>query len=249
MKRKHIAIALVCMALASAGAAAQTADWHIDLAAAGNMLQGEDDALLGLRLQRYTVTPALTAGRWISPSLGIQASFWGGKLNGLGLGRTPYATVLNPDIVLVNNRKFPEPWEEHINFCMAQLEGTFNFNNCLCGVSEERNWWMIAHAGLNYAYSFGNGNHCGSVGAVAGLTSNWKLAGRLNIFIDYTFTLLGKNFDLVTYRGNVDDMMSLRVGLSLNIGKKLADRQKRVTVDNYTKARQADQQNHDKRSR
>lgn len=235
--KRFITTFIVCLAAfatASVGVSAQSSGWHIDLAAGVNLFQGEDDAYIGLRKDRYTISPVLTAGHWFNPSVGIQGSIWGGKIKGLGIGQTPYATHSAPELVQTVNH-VPDPWEELFNYGMFQLEGTFNFNNCLCGYVDKRVWNLIAHGGVEVARSYNDENNCVSFGGVVGFTNTWKVASRLNVFLDYTLTLFGKKFDLVTYRNNLDDMMTLRVGLSVNLGKKMKE-SNRVTVDTYKKA-------------
>lgn len=242
MKKLLISMLGTAIIFAAVPASAQTASWHIDLAAGLNLFQGEDDANIGLGKDRYTVSPVLTVGHWFSPSAGIQASAWGGQIKGLGIGETPYAVRYAPEIMHAHN-PVTNSWEERFNYYMVQLEGTFNFNNCLCGFSEERTWNLIAHGGVEYAYSFNDKYNCKSIGTVAGLTSSWKVAGRVNLFMDYTLTVFGKSFDMVQSRNNIDDMMTVRAGITLNIGRKMKADKPRVTVDTYTKARTQDAAN------
>ena len=84
MKKLLISMLGTAIIVAAVPASAQTASWHIDLAAGLNLFQGEDDANIGLGKDRYTVSPVLTVGHWFSPSAGIQASAWGGQIKGLG---------------------------------------------------------------------------------------------------------------------------------------------------------------------
>lgn len=248
MKRTVILLIAAAIAAFAGTANAQTSGWNIGMSAGLNLFQGEDDANIGLYKDRYTISPVFTVGHWFTPSLGIQTSIWGGKLKGLGIGETPYAVREAPELVHAHNT-IPDPWEEKFSYGMVQLEGTYNFVNALCGYSEDRAWSLIFHAGAEYARSFNSTMYCNSVGAVAGLTSSWKIVDRVNIFADYTLTVFGKKFDLVEYRGNVDDMMTLRVGLTINLGKKMKADANKVTVDTYTKARMVDETNRDNHSK
>lgn len=218
---------------------AQTSDWHFDLAGGVNLFQGEDDACLGLESNRYTISPVLGTGYWFNPSFGIQGSLWGGKLKGVSLGETPYMVgPFEGHCVWTDANSL---YLERFNYVMFQLEGTFNFNNALCGYEPSRVWNLLAHAGVEYAYSFNDRYYCHSLGGVFGLTSTWKVTKKMNVFADYTLTIFGPEFDHVTYRDNIDDMMTLRLGLTFNLGKEM--KQRRAASVNYEAAREQDAYN------
>ena len=63
----------------------------------------------------------------------------------------------------------------------------------------------------------------------------------MNVFADYTLTIFGPEFDHVTYRDNIDDMMTLRLGLTFNLGKEM--KQHRAASVNYEAAREQDAYN------
>lgn len=229
------------LSLASAfSAQAQTTDWHLDIAAGLNLFQGEDDASMGLYAHRYTISPVITVGNWITPSLGIQANLWGGELKGLSFGQSPYSIKPNPDLQVNFHDALKDPWEERFNYGMAQIEGTLNVSNALMGYYPERVWSIIMHGGIEYAYSFNDNCHSHSIGGVAGITSNWKLFERLSLFLDGTLTVFGKDFDLVTYRDNIDDMLTVRAGMVINLGHKLKVTKKLSATEAYQQARMHD---------
>ena len=229
---------LIASAFSVQQAMAQSTDWHIDVAAGANLFQGEDDACIGIGLNRYTISPVISAGYWFNPSFGIQGSLWGGKLKGLGIGETPYGIGPNADLLHPDVNVIGEVWEERFNYGMFQLEGTFNFHNALCGYEPDRVWNLLAHAGVEYAYSSNDRYYCRSFGGVVGLTSTWKVAKRMNVFADGTLTVFGPEFDHVTYRDNIDDMITLRLGVTVNLGKEMKKRQAATVT--YQQAREQD---------
>lgn len=221
-KTIYSAIAAVFCLSASMSATAQSTQWYMDFAAGINLYQGEDDPHIGLGPKRYTVSPVFNAGGWFTPSIGMQGSLWGGALKGLSQGEEPYSIGPNPDLPRGGALSdFLDPWEERWNYVMGQVEVTCNFSNAIFGCNPDRIWSVIGHAGVEIARSYGNGHRCNSYGGVCGIKSSWKVAGRVNLFVDETLTVFGKNFDMVTYRGVLDDMFTLRFGITFNLGEKL----------------------------
>lgn len=226
MKNKIYAViaAALCITV-SVPVAGQSTQWFVDLAAGVNLYQGEDDPHIGLGPKRYTVSPVFNIGGWFTPSIGMQGSLWGGALKGLSIGEEPYSIEPNPDLPHMGTLSdVPDPWEERWNYVMGQVEATCNFSNAIFGCNPDRIWNVIGHAGVEIARSYGNGHRCNSYGGVCGIKSSWKVAGRANLFVDETLTVFGKNFDMVTYRGVLDDMLTLRFGITFNIGRKMGEK-------------------------
>lgn len=244
MKTRLLIASIILCALSASTVYGQSTEWYISAAAGINMYQGEDDANIGLHLDRYTISPVLTAGRWFTPSIGIQSTLCGGPLKGLSLGKEPYSIKPNPDLFHAPN-PHTDPWEERWNYIMGQLEATYNFSNSICGSNPDRIWNVIGHAGIQLSRSFGNGHHCNSIGGVFGLTSTWKVADRVNLFIDGAVTFFGKQFDQVTYRNILDDMLTLKVGITVNLGHKMQRKNTGPSIpEAYRQAREQDSFNH-----
>lgn len=240
MKTKLLIVSVLLCALSALTVYAQNTDWYISAAAGINMYQGEDDANIGLYPDRYTISPVLTAGGWFTPSIGIQGTLCGGPLKGLSLGKEPYSIKPNPDLFHAEN-PVTDPWEERWNYLMWQLEATCNFSNAICGCNPDRIWSVIGHAGVQLSRSFGNGHHCNSIGGVFGLTSTWKVVDRVNLFIDGTVTFFGKQFDQVTYRNVLDDMLTLKLGITVNLGQKMQRKKSGPSIpEAYRQAREQD---------
>ena len=216
MKTRLLITSILLCVLSTTTAYAQSTDWYISAAAGINMYQGEDDANIGLYPDRYTISPVLTIGGWFTPSIGMQGTLCGGPLKGLSLGKEPYSIKPNPGLFHAEN-PVTDPWEERWNYLMLQLEATCNFSNAMCGCNPDRIWNVIGHAGLQLSRSFGNGHHCNSLGAVLGFSNSWKVADHVDLFLDGSCTIFGKQFDQVTYRNMIDDMLTLKVGVTINL--------------------------------
>lgn len=232
MKKNFLLIVsfLLAMTFGTQNANAQDSDWFVRAGVSDNYYWGDDDATTNFG---HRISPSFnfTVGKWFNPYWGVQVGGNYGKLRGAGIagepnaapyftanGLSPYTTgekVVSTAGETGRYGTYHEKW----NFYTVQPEIVYNVSNGMCGYNDRRVWNVLCHIGPYFGHSWANGESASSVNVTAGLTSTWRLGRNVQLWADGRFALFDKGFDKVTYREDVDGMLTISAGISFNFGK------------------------------
>ena len=193
--------------------------WFINLSAGGqiyNIEQKHDDLEL---LDRVSLIPAISVGKWVSP-------YWGFRLKGQGLTVNSYAT-------LRDGTSFKTP-NDYFN---VHLDAMWNWANYFGKYSPSKLFNFTPYGGLGWAHRFELADDAvipnsrwvkddfrrksDAISYNAGLQFGFRLSSRVNLDFDLGATWVGDFFDR-TERwadGENDNIVHAMGGFTFKLGK------------------------------
>ena len=175
-------------------------DWN---AWYSNEEHGQNFATSPFKKFRSNPGVAVAIGKWFTPGIGLRT-----KLQGIW-GKQVY------DMATGEQGKFNKYWllNEHI---------MFNVSNLLYGYNENRVWNVIPFIGGGIGRTMTHNLY--SMDLSAGIQSSWKVAEKLNVYLEAGWNRIEHDIDGGVERGrrgwdSHDNNLYAEVGLQFNLGK------------------------------
>ena len=158
----------------------------------------------------------VAVGKWFSPQIALR-----GKLqweNG----------IIDSDHQNFKGTEEPYKWvprHDAGGYGSLTADAMLNLSNIICGYNENRVWNIIPFAGAGFFRAFDVGQY--SPVLRTGIENTWKIAKRLNIYLDLTYAWTTDNF-LQGYGTSIGDrtdparhngVLSADLGVQINLGK------------------------------
>lgn len=176
------------------------------------------------------ITPALniSVGKWFTPGLGLQLSYSGLKLKGIGL--VPEGKWYNGNVIPISDLRDQSgyikehgkrnPTEQDTKYFNLHIDGLVNLSNLLCGYSETRFWNVIPYFGVGLARTFDNAGERGNtISLNGGLINKFRLGSRVDLNLTLHGAVLDEKFDGEVSQIGFDGLAGATLGLTFRIGK------------------------------
>ena len=179
-------------------------NWFISAGGGVQVYFGDDDShgSLGKRL-----APALdiSAGKWITPSVGVRVQYSGLKAKGWSEGISTYSEG-NAD-----NKGF---YKEKFNTMNIHGDFLWNISNAIGGERVDRFWNFVPYAGFGFARSEGNGTSKNEIAANAGLLHNLRISDAVDISIDMRTMFVNQRFAYSSGNDGVNVLATVTAGIT-----------------------------------
>ena len=191
-------------------------NWFINLSAGGQIYNIEDSYAGGL-LDRVTLMPSISIGKWVSP-------YWGFRLKGQGLTANSYIEETGGNVFKREN--------DYVN---VHLDGMWNLANYWTVYKPKRLFNFTPYAGIGWAHRFEladgatrpNSYNVGAdyrrysdaISFNGGIQFGFRLSNRINLDFDLGATYLGDYFDRMDHNGENDNIIHASGGLTFKLGK------------------------------
>ncbi|MGL4292322.1 MAG: OmpA family protein [Bacteroidales bacterium] len=166
----------------------------------------------------------LNAGKWITPNVGVRASFALGKMKGFGIADTRWTYgVADADGFM--RKKY--------NYFTAEMDVLYNISNAWWGYREDRVYNCIPFVGMMLARSEKGGATGTSPGFSGGILNQFNINSAWAINLEVKAGLLSSDIDRATVHGGrcVVVPMNLSLGFTYRFKKRNF---KRVEKPNYS---------------
>ena len=191
-------------------------NWFINVSAGAQVYRFED-SYAGNLLDRATLIPALSVGKWFSP-------YWGVRLKGQGLTAKSYTKEYNGNI-----------FERKNDYLNMHLDAMWNLANYWSVYSHTRLFNFTPYLGLGWAHRFELEDNAvlpnsSQVGADyrrysdafsinTGLQFGFRLSKRVNLDFDLGVAWVGDYFDRMIKDGENDNIVHAMGGFTFFLGK------------------------------
>ena len=159
-------------------------NWFITLDAGAQMYFGESDNL-GSFTDRLTPAFSLSAGKWITPVIGLRAQVTGFNL----IGYTGTAT--NKFVSGSESGYFKQEWD-YINVNGVAL---LNLSAALAGYKADRTYEIIPYAGFGGIAALSGPDNIMEPSVQAGLINKFRLSDALDLNLELKGTMIHQDFD------------------------------------------------------
>lgn len=203
----------------------------------------------GVPMKKHSVATNSFWANWFITVGGNYNAFYGDQQHGLGLSNSPFKDFrrdwgfgigigksFTPGFAL--RTKFSGVWGKSVvsencaenkkgmkNYFSVNEQAMFNLSNLIFGYNENRVWNLIPYAGAGIIRNCTSNNY--AIDLTAGIMSTWKIAKKVDLFLDATAIMAEAHIDGETgsaagynhsYKG-YDMIYSLEAGLKFNLGK------------------------------
>ena len=192
-------------------------NWFINLSAGGQIYNIEDSYAGGI-LDRVTLMPSVSIGKWVSP-------YWGFRLKGQGLTANSYVEQTNGSVFKRAN-----------DYANVHFDAMWNLANYWTVYKPNRLFNFTPYAGVGWAHRFklenatrpdvsfdkvGNdfARYSDAISFNGGLQFGFRLSNRINLDFDLGVTYLGDYFDRINHRGENDNIIHASGGFTFKLGK------------------------------
>lgn len=204
----------------------------------------------GVPMKKHSVATNSFWANWFITVGGNYNAFYGDQQHGLGLNNSPLKDFrrdwgfgvgigksFTPGFAL--RTKFSGIWGKAVvsencaenkaagmkNYFTINEQAMFNLSNLIFGYNENRVWNLIPYIGAGFLRNCSSNNY--ALDATAGIMSTWKIAKKVDLFLDATAIMAEAKADGVTGNGHhgkhsykgYDMIYSLEAGLKFNLGK------------------------------
>lgn len=179
-------------------------NWFISLAGAGTMLFGDDNNDADF-MDRVTVAPQLSIGKWFNPYFAMRVQGTGGALHGY------------------ENRGGSGLFMQHNYFAGGHLDFMWDITNYWAPYRESKVFRFIPWIGLGYSQRWSkdeqNIPRTESPTVNAGILTAFRLGKRVDFNIEVQGMLLNEDYNRV-YKGKLSDgIVQVSAGLTFKLGK------------------------------
>lgn len=180
-------------------------NWFISLAGAGTLLFGDDNKDQDL-MDRLTVTPQLSFGKWFSPYFAMRLQGTGGALHG-------YVNVPGQSGMFM----------QHHYFAGGHLDFMWDVTNYWAPYNEKKVFRFIPWVGLGYSQRWSkdeqNIPRTESPTLNLGILTAFRLSKRVDLNIEAQGMLLNEQYNRVSQGHLSDGIVQLSAGLTFKLGK------------------------------
>jgi outer membrane protein OmpA-like peptidoglycan-associated protein len=190
-------------------------NWFIGVGVGAQTIYGDNDTKAAL-LDRITVAPALTVGKWFSPYWGFRVKGQGGSLHGF---------------------EQEGDYMQHINYYNVHVDALWNLSNYWGVYSPTKSFNFTPYLGLGFAhrfqldesivppaslvYSIDNQYHryANVISINAGGQFGFRLSEHVNLDFDLGTAIVPDYFDRYVHRAQNEVILAATGGLTFKLGK------------------------------
>lgn len=179
-------------------------NWFISAGGGAQVYFGQSDGhgSFGKR-----IAPALdiSAGKWITPSVGVRLQYSGLQAKGWSYGVLPYSE---------GKADAEGYYKEKFNTMNLHADFLWNISNAIGGERTDRFWNVSPYVGMGWARSSGNGTDKDELAANVGILHNWRLSNALDMNIDMRGMFVNQRFAFNNRNRGVDVLATVTIGLT-----------------------------------
>jgi len=193
-------------------------NWFVSIGFGGNVYVGESDSELGIG-DRIATAFDVTAGKWMTPSMGLRIQYAGLSAKGKGP-----ANALFSD----------ENGNEKFNIMNIHADYMLNIHNAFFGYKTERVWELIPYLGFGWAQATKPdvSTKSNELAATAGLVNKFRISPAIDFNLELRGLIANQRLDGVEGGTRAEGMASATIGISYKIGKRTFDpREERFVAD------------------
>ncbi|MFI3320235.1 MAG: OmpA family protein [Rikenellaceae bacterium] len=153
----------------------------------------------------------LSLGKWFAPGVGARLRYSGPQLKGY---------TNNSGNLYVTDSESKGFYNQKWSYKSLNVDAMLNVSDYICGYKEDRFFSFVPYAGAGWMHTTKDGNDAISLNA--GVYNSFKVASRLDLFLDVRATIIGEDAfdkeDSGDFR--MDGLFTATVGVTYRFGKK-----------------------------
>lgn len=195
-------------------------NWFVSIGFGGNVYAGESDSELGLG-DRIATALDITAGKWLTPSMGLRIQYAGLSAKGKAPANSMFADAQG---------------DEKFNIMNLHADYMLNINNAFFGYRADRTWELIPFLGFGWAQASKSGvsNKSNELAASAGLLNKFRLSDAVDFNLELRGMMANQRLDGVEGGTRAEGMASATVGFSYKIGKRTFEPKEERFIPDYS---------------
>lgn len=186
-------------------------NWFIHLGVGAQTIFGDHD-MDGELMNRMTVAPTLSVGKWFSPYWGVRLKGQGGSLHGVE-----------------NHGNFMQ----HDRYYNVHMDAMWDLTNYWGKYNENKFFSFVPYLGLGFAHRMQNdqtipsdldlpynyGRYSNVISMNTGLMFGFRLSKRVNLDLDLAGALVPDYFDRITQNAEYEGITAATLGFTFKLGK------------------------------
>ena len=178
-------------------------NWFVSAGGGAQIYFGESDTH-GDWGKRLAPAIDISAGKWITPSVGVRLQYSGLQAKGWTYGELPYSE---------GKADANGYYKEKFNTMNLHGDFLWNISNAIGG-QVERFWNFVPYVGFGLARSSGNGTSKDEIAANAGLLHNLRLSDAVDISIDMRAMMVNQRFAHTTTGKGMNVLGTVTAGIT-----------------------------------
>ena len=179
-------------------------NWFVSAGGGVQVYFGSDDSHGSLG-KRFAPALDISAGKWITPSVGVRMQYSGLKAKGWSHGLSPYSEGK------ADAKGF---YKEKFNTMNVHGDFLWNISNAIGGERVDRFWNFVPYVGFGLARSEGNGTSKNELAANAGLLHNLRISDAVDVSIDMRTMFVNQRFAHSNGSDGVNVMATVTAGIT-----------------------------------
>ncbi len=180
-------------------------NWFISIGGGAQVYIGEKD-WYGPFDKRLAPSLDVSAGKWITPSVGVRLQYSGLQAKGWNYGEAAYTKG-------VYKNGF---YNEKYNILNLHADFLWNASNAISGYKEDRFWDLIPYVGFGWARTWGNNTHKNEMAGTVGLLNNMRISNAFDINLEAKLMITNTRLNQVIRGNSFEGMVSLTAGITYN---------------------------------
>lgn len=195
-------------------------NWFVSVGFGGNVYVGENDSELGLG-DRIATALDITAGKWLTPSMGLRLQYAGLSAKGKAPANSMFAD---------------NQGDEEFNIMNLHADYMFNIHNAFFGYRADRTWELIPFLGFGWAQASKSGvdNKSNELAASAGLLNKFRLSNAVDFNLELRAMMANQRLDGVEGGSRAEGMATATIGFSYKFGKRTFEPKQERFVPDYS---------------
>lgn len=195
-------------------------NWFVSVGFGGNVYAGESDSELGLG-DRIATALDITAGKWLTPSMGLRLQYAGINAKGKAPANSMFADAQG---------------NEEFNIMNLHADYMFNIHNAFFGYKADRTWELIPFLGFGWAQATKSdvGNKSNELAASAGLLNKFRISDAVDFNLELRGMMANQRLDGVEGGTRAEGMASATIGFSYKFGKRTFEPKEERIIPDYS---------------
>jgi hypothetical protein len=205
------------------------ANWFLSVNGGAQILMSQDADYLVFS-KRITPMVSISTGKWVSPFMGFRLKLQGLNLNGHSTATGLYLADTSGNLLYGNNDPVREhvtvnpdgSYHHYIRYVNSHLDLLLSLMNILGGYAPERNWDILASAGIGCmkVFEYKGIPQTNSISTNFSLTGTSKISESFHVNLEIQSAFFSDQFEGRIAGKNIENYLSAGIGLSYYFSRK-----------------------------